>query len=592
MASVSLSSEDQIDSLSVTDQKETYTVIRDAFDPTQWYYVPDRPRIFEKLNRGQLDPEFQLLKYQYQDPKNPLKALEGGILLFAATMDLPGNVIEELRGKIIANQRQHGRLITDNTRIAPLPIRKASVVLYAPGNGELVGDTFGSGIAPIFASQKMVFSLMLNKIGSDVYSALTQGNTGVPLVVQMTYSGLTPPAGFSVEVNWDQTYEAYSKDSHFAARASYLGWISGSLRQDRQDAFETLVKHKCIKVNIIEGSGFTMEQIDRYLQPILNRINAEIIEEMRPPPKIDPASAPDPKLGGWAFAAGYSVATRSTGSRKSGTEVINFNVRQYEERITIASGFIGIGHYPIELRNRLIITVPPGDWTTAYFLMPNMFEDQDLCIKGATLRLDLCNGPHNLITQNYTWNTKDGWQSVILDTANTPTRSAMFLVAPWRQTMTEAEYHGLTFRANISIAQYDEPEVNATWTMPVFNGSMAIQSINNLFEKIGFDLSLLRFQQIDHEQPLFRVEMRLKSGPILYQHTIKPAFIDGKYVQPSMISWLIPREAKDPNPVVVEIFFVMKGNRRHSWGHNGKNLRQLNEYIDLTSILLDYTEES
>jgi hypothetical protein len=51
-AQASLASEDIINALKVGNQ--AYTVVRDAVRPEQWYYVPDRPRLFERDLQGAL----------------------------------------------------------------------------------------------------------------------------------------------------------------------------------------------------------------------------------------------------------------------------------------------------------------------------------------------------------------------------------------------------------------------------------------------------------------------------------------------------------------------------------------------------------
>jgi hypothetical protein len=89
ISQASLASEDIINSLKVGD--ESFTVVRDAVQRDQWYFIPDRPRLFEKKTGNVTTPEFALLKYQFKDPANAANLLEGGVLQFSASLDLQSN---------------------------------------------------------------------------------------------------------------------------------------------------------------------------------------------------------------------------------------------------------------------------------------------------------------------------------------------------------------------------------------------------------------------------------------------------------------------------------------------------------------------
>src|SRR5688500_12456949 len=63
----SLLTEDIIDDIPVKpggDEKKAYsvTVVRDAYQRDQWYYVPNAPRLVERVIDGKRYPEFALVK--------------------------------------------------------------------------------------------------------------------------------------------------------------------------------------------------------------------------------------------------------------------------------------------------------------------------------------------------------------------------------------------------------------------------------------------------------------------------------------------------------------------------------------------------
>ena len=98
-AQVSLDGSDKIDQLGVNESGKKcqpqdplcfgFTVVRDARRPAQWYYVPDRPRLVERLQNNQRVPEFALMRYEFPDPQDAAKTIRGGILQFAVSLALP-----------------------------------------------------------------------------------------------------------------------------------------------------------------------------------------------------------------------------------------------------------------------------------------------------------------------------------------------------------------------------------------------------------------------------------------------------------------------------------------------------------------------
>jgi len=342
-AQASLAAEDIAEDVKATldGVPETFTVVRDALQRNQWYYIPNAPRLYERAFQGKREPEFSLVRYQFPDPDNAAKLLEGGILQFAATLSVPPEALEELK-KAVADKFPGTK--SEEIRLSGLPLKSAKVSLLTPQKGALLSSQpQGGGVGPANASQKMVFMLELTSNGADVYEKLTRGNTGVPVHIEFVYLGLTPKAGFRVNVDWDQTYSHYSRDEKFRARASYWGLAGANARADITSIRDELTRAKAIKVEAIEGEGFDMSKIDAYLQPLLKRINDELIEDMKPPSEVDPAKADDPGTAGYFGGVGYAVAMKSVTKVKHGNEVIDYRFQKIVERANIADGFLGIG---------------------------------------------------------------------------------------------------------------------------------------------------------------------------------------------------------------------------------------------------------
>jgi hypothetical protein len=97
-ASPSLAAEHQIDGIPVTINgvKASFTVVQDAFDEYQWYYIPDQPRLFERTVDGKTEPEFTLISYQFKNTSNSNNLLERGLLQFATRLAIPSQAMGQL----------------------------------------------------------------------------------------------------------------------------------------------------------------------------------------------------------------------------------------------------------------------------------------------------------------------------------------------------------------------------------------------------------------------------------------------------------------------------------------------------------------
>src|SRR5262249_36555230 len=148
------------------------------------------------------------------------------------------------------------------------------------------------------------------------------------------------------------------KSEHFRAEASYYGLFGASYEQQSDTIRDELIQSGALDIKIDEGSGIKLSDIDKYLQPIVKRINDEILETFKPPSRIEPAHAAGNDKGGYFASANYSVAVKDVSNIHKLSETINFHIRQYEERTTVSRGFISVGGYPEAVRKSLATVVP------------------------------------------------------------------------------------------------------------------------------------------------------------------------------------------------------------------------------------------
>jgi hypothetical protein len=569
-AQASLAAEDMIDEIPVTiaGVRESFTVVRDAFRKEQWYYVPDRPRLFERtLAGGPVEPDFTLIRYQFNDPENPEKPLEGGLLQFAFTLSLPAEAVPQLKAAISETKQ----VPAEKIRLAALPFDSTTVHLYVPESGQLIASTpQGPGIAATFATQKVVYSVPLTRIGSDVFAELTTGNTGLAVGVEFNYNGLTPPAGFTLSVDWEQAYQHYSKDEQFRAKAGMMGYFGAKFEADRTKILDELTRNKVIEIDIIEGSNFKSEDAAKYIDAILNRINKELLEEMVVPDSIEPAKAADASGAGKGFldklkgafggSAGYSVALKNQREVKRGRERITFKTRELQTRRTVAGGFVGIGRYPEDVRNRLVTIVPPGPWKSAFFLLPNVGDAQQIGIRQVDLQIRLKHRARTHLTQAVRWTPDGGWTG-----REGKARSTLaFGLLDLRREDPRLEAVSFESVAQITVRN---DVLSITQELPL-DDEAAIVTPLALAKVVSVDGSMLDWKALSEDSDLAFVSVKLKAGSRSFANQLKPRIVDGQTLPPESLFWLVPRGVG----VSADIRFTRDDGSEIAWKHNGKNL--------------------
>jgi hypothetical protein len=566
-AQASLAAEDIIDEVPVKigNVIEKFTVLRDAIQRDQWYYIPDQPRVVERsMSDGQREPEFALVRYQFKDPANPEQLAEGGFLQFAMTLGLPPEAIPQLRAAISTRSG----VKPESIRLAALPFKSATANLYFPKTGLLVAsENIGPGIAPTFATQKMAYAIPLTKIGSDVYDTLVNGTTGLAAGIEFTYTGLTPPVGFTVTVDWDTAYTFYSKDEKARGEAMVLGIFGVNASVDRNKLLETLKQNKVITIDEIDNP----ENGAKYLELILDRINKELLEASKPPDRVPEAAAENNKVsdkilnalkGRFWGSGSYSVSLKNRNQVKKGHETVSFRSRKLQERKTIASGFVGIGSYSEEIRKRLVTVVPPGPWKSAFFLLPNVGDAQEIGISQVDLEVRLKKGDATHSTQVAVWKPTGGWGGVgstgprsmlafgLMDlyTADPTLKDVKF------ETATQVTLKNDVLRVNDSLPVDDQ---------------RAIVTPLSATKVIRLDTTSLSWSGLLPESKLVSATVSLRAGDKSFNALVKPRLIDNKLAPPAPANWVVPRNVPS---VTATITFRLADGSTVSWSGNGRNL--------------------
>ncbi|KQR29877.1 hypothetical protein ASF91_13535 [Rhizobium sp. Leaf155] len=436
-------------------------------------------------------------------------------------------------------------------RISALPINSATVSLFSP-DAKLAGRAEGTGTAPTFAAQQMAFSLPLTNVGVEVYDALTNSSTGVPVVVQYTYNGLTPPAGFKVKINYRNALEHYSKDEQFRARASYYGWVSASVSSQNTSIRDELISSGAIEVTMIDGTNFAPARLDAYLQPILKRINDQVLENSKPPPPVSPAAAQAPNADGYFGGAGYSVATKSVSQLKILTEEIDFRQQSIVERSTIASGFIGIGNYPADVRTGLKITVDGTSLPSAYVAFPSIPP----AIQKVQLEVTLEARGTKFATRTYVHELNGSW----IDLANGKIADRIgFSLAAVEQKFGKSALDEAQFLIRKTISTAND-SITFTDRAPAREGAGAVSLQNRV---AGFQLrgSQLTFRQMGGD--LVRMELTAKSAETEKSYAFEAININGIWQTPPDEYFLMQEAAVGaPVTLTAKLVFADRSKNR------------------------------
>jgi hypothetical protein len=567
----SLAAEDFIEDLTAKtgNEKISYSVIKDAKNSDQWYYIPREVRVSEKvLVNGTKEPEFSLVKYQYPDPKNYQKTKEGGIIQFTVVFAPKEGVVEQLRSELIKKTNN------PKIRLGALPMKTAKFRLLKPDTTFLATALPSEGIAPTIASQKMAFVIPITDIGADVYDALIK-RTGVGMNVIYTYKGLTPASGFKVTVNWDNVYNFFSKNTKIYAEASYLSF-GGRAQSERQDISKSLKESKCIHVEMETGEAAKDSLLNLYLDPIMKKIEAEVYNaNFKATASRDSilmaqsVNSQRPKEQGfWSgffkkFGGGvdYSRAIKNVSERRTGSDTITFNVRNEVERQTLMGGFIGIGEYKYtdEMLEKkgIVLKVSAGNWEKALIQLPQAI-DPSSGIKGINFDVSLKN-KDKFDSESVTWNPQDGWKDL-----HGNKRTAV-LFPLFGKVNASNPIGSLNFDTKLKIITDDVIEVIGK--TKAFNGSENVDPLQNIVGMIRIKTSNLTWRKItQQESNLEYVDVEIKQGVRHIQSVLEPSKNNGTWVEPMPFAWVI----KKNEPIDIKIIFKLKDGTKIAWSGNKK----------------------
>ena len=588
-ALVSLGSAEQSDVVvSVDGTEETFTILRDHANRDQFYYVPNAPRIATRRIGGKIEPVFHLLKYQ--DPSNP--DIDGGILQFSFRLTPPGEYIDQMRKKI-AQQFS----VSENTlKLGPIPFKSAEVSIYDLEGNLLTTNSQKPGIGPSFANNEIPFQVKLDRLSTDIYDALTTGNTGIPVFITYTFDQISPEAGFKVTLDYDKSFQHFSEDKRtktaytkwYYYRTWWGGWRSRAdvgQNESRQETLsEVLQENQCIKYESTADQNFTQEEITRYMDPIIEQLSKELVETVKPPETIPPAAAKEP--GNATLWGGTSTyAMKSINKTRKGKHVVDMKRRFVFESKSTFGAHIGVGEYKA-LRDELVTIMPAGNWSYAYFSVPAVGDSEELAIKRIEMQVipryydntGKIKQIDGAIAELATWDPQNGY---FRNRKGEELTNILFSL----QSITDK-----LKKNSIPLASCCY-EVNTTVTQgsnimkfksfeEFLMGGIPVSTPMALIEGVQIDCEPLKFSK--EKGKLYQVSIKIESE--FPKKTYKATVKDSSEIKAPV--FLVEKEDENKkNPVTATIIFEMVGGQKVPWKYNGRNLQDSD--LGLSVVLWD-----
>lgn len=409
-ADPSLAPRDQFTASTTVDGvPQVLTLLRDHEDVNKFYYIPSVPRIpLIKDVRDPVNgvPEFTLLKYQMQDPQG-LK--EGGVLQFSITLALPEDSMPALR-KDLASQlnpraemmvaeaerwlaakeaeleaaqaakdqnepqvkkqiesakawKEYAQKCLDHAKldasganivVTPVPLSDAKVTFYSPDGDFITSGSKPSGLAPSYMSQKMPYSVTLNRMGVGILDKLVTGPTGLAVVYELSHVAMTAPASFKVSVDFTNTQNVSKFAQNYSSDESwqFLWWGKNEKHNVRTESlYQSLVSTGVIKEEmVLDPTVIGDDAILEIKNNLLTQIYSQVFgkDQSVAPLKIDPKD-PDPAKaeatnnGPRAIQVNTSYFNSINESRKKFD--VDFSFRKRITKKTTFGGFVGIGNW-------------------------------------------------------------------------------------------------------------------------------------------------------------------------------------------------------------------------------------------------------
>lgn len=382
---------------------ENVTCVQDSNDKNKWYYVSNKPRLAESKNGN---PMMKLITYK-KNPKADIKN-DGSIFQCGINLSLPTDVLPSLKKELAkVLDISESKII-----LAPLNMKNAKLMVYNP-KGELLGNLITAPeIGSSFVNECIPIHMILNNLGDTFSEKLIKGTDGLQAYFLFDYDALTPENSVKITANYDKAFEHFSNDSKSANLAKK--WFLLESQEDNilSTLRKNLTESETIEIESTNSEKLTDEQMDKLVQPVIEKLIKELYE-IKIPQKIESGKSSDSKkeLNKIWIPLRDNMILKNDKNRKTGEFVYDFRKHHIETRKNIVGGIINLSNYSEVQKKETIQAMDSNFWKTAYYSLPKISKTLN-CVDEITLTVNflynnkLAEGTEKQLAK---WNIKDGW---------------------------------------------------------------------------------------------------------------------------------------------------------------------------------------
>jgi hypothetical protein len=575
---ISLASEAQVSLLPQhTITIDGITVIRDSHNAGKWYYIAEKPTLQEKnpSNKENPAPAFQMITYQSGSNE---ESYDGGVIQFSVSLYLPENIRKKIEKELKNHPESEGKKIVT---LAPLPFDRAEAILFDESGRKMTEAAQAPGLSPAYITGALPFQMKLNRFENDLYSALIdKKNSGIGVLMNLGFEGLLPPAGFKATIDWDQTFTHISKSSDLKVSLGnyFLGF---DVAVNKTKIREELTESKCLEVESLTNEVVTAEIIDKYMEPVLEKMRRTLVAKVCPPEKIDVSMQSSQNVLSKCFFAARvaaSVELRDIRQEKKGRETFVFDQSVVSRRTTACGSFIGINKYSDTVKKELTKVVQTGSWASAFLLLPAVDNSPALRLESVSMTASIVDSqgkPVSGLTDTALWSSENPHTGKNRDGNDIGSlKFPLLSLFDRHNNKTEEIRKEYSIQVetliNQSLGFGQLNSITATSRIPVFDGDLPLPEAIDLVDSLIIDMSALTFGA----DGIRKVKLQIKEGNS--GKKIDYSFPQKNSEEKSVV-FLFAADDKNrqAQALIATITFDTAKKRNIPWLNNGKNLREL-----------------
>jgi len=395
LAQASLASENEATITGVRNPKngelKTYLLRRDSRNKDQWYYLPSRLRLVDKVVNGRVIPKIYHVKYQSTD-KQTGDLKQAGLLMAVFTYKAYDEEEAEMLRKLTSQNPG------TTPRLSPLPFKTAKYQVFQLTEGLLDPKYEYKLMDGSISAGEVAIVVPTTDLGISVLS-----KSGLPVLYNFSYYGYNPPCGGRIKGSWDNIYKFSEKTKK--SGVAFKAWIfkigTTKTNSEVKESFKTnlnvqIEEFECEQIaNATEANRNTSESIllSKFLDNVINGVFTksevgQLGEITRLQAFLDTAKTADKAVLDKIASAiaqaetGLYASFRNRSITQTKTGNIDIKVDKYTlvERSTSLSGILSLKDYPNlteeDMKNMVVEVNMDNDFPSGAIVLPEFFDEK------------------------------------------------------------------------------------------------------------------------------------------------------------------------------------------------------------------------